>query len=286
MSMKRIFARFKRIDNKLRPLPYTELLKDCYSTGSVVGGSLKNKTILITGASSGIGLAMARRFLVEGCHVIISGRTESKLLAAISYLKQKECYNVTYSLMDQLKDSDLYATSQDIFKRYKVNVLVNNAGVFKKSDREGRFRSVEGEDYWPGLNTNLKSSFLLSQSFVYYCKEAEIKGHILNTSSICGLFESMGITPYGISKAGVIEMTKQFALANKGIVTCNSIAPGSVATVMGDLHTGSNIASYCSCNRHVTMAEEIASLAALMCTEDMSEKLNGQTIKACACEKF
>lgn len=286
MSMKRIFARFKRIDNKLRPLPYTELLKDCYSTGSVVGGSLKNKTILITGASSGIGLAMARRFLVEGCHVIISGRTESKLLAAISYLKQKECYNVTYSLMDQLKDSDLYATSQDIFKRYKVNVLVNNAGVLKKSDREGRFRSVEGEDYWPGLNTNLKSSFLLSQSFVDYCKEAEIKGHILNTSSICGLFESMGITPYGISKAGVIEMTKQFALANKGIVTCNSIAPGSVATVMGDLHTGSNIASYCSCNRHVTMAEEIASLAALMCTEDMSEKLNGQTIKACACEKF
>lgn len=286
MSMKRIFARFKRIDNKLRPLPYTELLKDCYSTGSVVGGSLKKKTILITGASSGIGLAMARRFLVEGCHVIISGRTESKLLAAISYLKQKECYNVTYSLMDQLKDSDLYATSQDIFKRYKVNVLVNNAGVLKKSDREGRFRSVEGEDYWPGLNTNLKSSLLLSQSFVDYCKEAEIKGHILNTSSICGLFESMGITPYGISKAGVIEMTKQFALANKGIVTCNSIAPGSVATVMGDLHTGSNIASYCSCNRHVTMAEEIASLAALMCTEDMSEKLNGQTIKACACEKF
>lgn len=286
MSMKRIFARFKRIDNKLRPLPYTELLKDCYSTGSVVGGSLKNKTILITGASSGIGLAMARRFLVEGCHVIISGRTESKLLAAISYLKQKKCYNVTYSLMDQLKDSDLYATSQDIFKRYKVNVLVNNAGVFKKSDREGRFRSVAGEDYWPGLNTNLKSSLLLSQSFVDYCKDAEIKGHILNTSSICGLFESMGITPYGISKAGVIEMTKQFALANKGIVTCNSIAPGSVATVMGDLHTGSNIASYCSCNRHVTMAEEIASLAALMCTEDMSEKLNGQTIKACACEKF
>lgn len=286
MPMKRIFARFKRIDNKLRPLPYTELLKDSYSTGSVVGGSLKNKTILITGASSGIGLAMARRFLVEGCHVIISGRTESKLLAAISYLKQKECYNVTYSLMDQLKDSDLYTTSQDIFKRYKVNVLVNNAGVFKKSDRDGRFRSVEGEDYWSGLNTNLKSSLLLSQSFVDYCKEVDIKGHILNTSSICGLFESMGITPYGMSKAGVIEMTKQFALANKGIVTCNSIAPGSVATVMGDLHTGSNIASYSSCNRHVTMAEEIASLAALMCTEDMSEKLNGQTIKACACEKF
>lgn len=48
--MKKIFARFKRIDNRLRPLPYTELLKDSYSTGSVVGGSLKNKTILITGA--------------------------------------------------------------------------------------------------------------------------------------------------------------------------------------------------------------------------------------------
>ena len=108
--MKKIFARFKRIDKRLRPLLYTELLKDSYSTGSVVGGSLKNKTILITGASSGIGLAMARRFLVEGCHVIISGRTESKLLSAISYLKQKECYNVTYSLMDQLKDSDLYVT--------------------------------------------------------------------------------------------------------------------------------------------------------------------------------
>ena len=145
---------------------------------------------------------------------------------------------------------------------------------------------MEAEDYWPGMNTNLKSSLLLSQSFVDYCKETEIKGHILNTSSVCGLFESMGMTPYGISKAGVIEMTKQFAIANKGIVTCNSIAPGSVATVMGDLHTGSNIASSCSCNRHVTTAEEIASLAALMCTDDISEKLNGQTIKACACEKF
>lgn len=145
---------------------------------------------------------------------------------------------------------------------------------------------MESDDYWSGMNTNLKSSLLLSQSFVDYCREAEVKGHILNTSSVCGLFESMGMTPYGISKAGVIEMTKQFALTNKGIVTCNSIAPGSVATVMGDLHTGSNIASYCSCNRHVTMTEEIASLAALMCTDDMSEKLNGQTIKACACEKF
>lgn len=284
--MKKIFARFKRIDNRLRPLPYTELLKDSYSTGSVVGGSLKNKTILITGASSGIGLAMARRFLVEGCHVIISGRTESKLLSAISYLKQKGCDHVTYCLMDQLKDSELYATSQNIFKQFQVNVLINNAGIFKKKDRDGRFRSVEAEDYWPGMNTNLKSSLLLSQSFVDYCKEAEIKGHILNTSSVCGLFESYGITPYGISKAGVIEMTKQFAFANKGIVTCNSIAPGSVATVMGDLHTGSNIASYSSCNRHVTMAEEIASLAALLCTDDMSDKLNGQTIKACACEKF
>lgn len=284
--MRKIFNRFKRTDWRLRKLTYTEQLKDSYSVGSVVGGELLGQSVLITGASGGIGLAMARRFLVEGCKVILSGRTETKLQQASSYLRQKGFSNVEYVVIDQLNDTELWTKSQNVFEKYDINILINNAGILKKTDRDGRFRCIKDEDYLPGMDTNLKSSLVLSNSFAEYCKRERIVGHILNTSSVCGLFDSMGMTPYGISKAGVIELTKQVAFACKDIVTCNSIAPGSVATIMGDLHTGSNIESFSTSNHHVTMPEEIASLAALLCTKSMVLALNGQTIKACACEKF
>lgn len=130
-----IRARFRY--KKILPLIYDEGLRDAYTGVSVAGGQLAGKTVLVTGGTGGIGKALAIRFMAEGCHVIISGRDEKRLLDTISYLRTKVMDgDVRYITMDQ-SDEGSIRSAVDGLKKLEayIDILINNAGIYTEADR-------------------------------------------------------------------------------------------------------------------------------------------------------
>ena len=280
---------FGKIRNRLsykvvRPLIYDEALREAYSTVGVTGGTLRGKTAVVTGATSGIGYATAQRLLSESCNVIIAGRNEEKLKGSISTLKLDGDVKLDYIILDSLDAKSLKQRVEKVFENRTVDIWVNCAGIFKKTDRDRKFRGVDAETYFAVVNTNLKSNMLLIPFVADEMKSRGIGGTIITVSSICGFTNHFGYTPYGISKNGVIEFTKQIADTYKDEVSILSVAPGAVATRMGTTGYGKDISGSSSFTHHVAIPEETASVIAFLATP-VGRKLSGQTILASAGER-
>lgn len=281
---------FKKMKSKFSttvctPLSYNINLKKAYSGTSVVGGTLKGKTVLVTGGASGIGLAIAQRYLLEGCNVIISGRNEAKLQAAVSELKKNETQSLLYEIVDNLDAKSLEKNIPGIIERHSVEIWVNCAGVFTDVDRAKRFRSVPSDVFENVFNTNLKSTYLISCLVAESMVKSSIKGQIINIASICGLSSCYGITPYGLSKTGVIALTRELKEKYRNKVVFNCVAPGSVATSMGHKKINDNIAALgTKATRHIAMPEEIAGVVAFI--SGPIGKYLKDTVVASAAEKF
>ena len=267
----------------VRPLLYDESLRSIYSTVSVCGGVLRGKTAVVTGATSGIGFATAQRFLSEGCNVIIAGRNEDKLKESLLLLQAAEDVFKEYRILDALCEDSINEMVKDVFIKHRIDIWVNCAGIFTKTDRTRRFRGISAETYFEVVNTNLKSNMLLIPLVADAMCSQGGDGSIISVSSICGLTNHFGYTPYGISKNGVIEFTKQIAEVYKDKISILTVAPGSVATRMGDTGFGKNIAGSNSFTRHVAIPEETASVIAFLSTP-IGKHLSGQTILASAGE--
>ena len=271
---------------EVTPLYMDDLLRDAYQTTSVVGGSLKGRIALVTGATSGIGFAIAERLLGEGCRVIISGRNVQKLQTAVAELKRRSCKandDTLSTLLLNQYDAEAVRNSVDgLFSTAPVSIVINNAGFLGEKDHRCEFRSVTEEEYFRTIDVNLKSTILISE--LAAARMAQYGGgNILNISSICGFSRNHYYTPYGISKTGVIRFTEQLSAAYKGRgVIVNSIAPGSVATAMNHSRMNDNIASFHPLN-HIIFSEQIAALAAFM-IGNVSEFQVGEVKKACATE--
>ena len=267
------------------PLSYNINLKKAYSGTSVVGGTLNGKTVLVTGGASGIGLAIAQRYLLEGCNVIISGRNEAKLQAAVSELKKNETQSLLYEIVDNLDAKSLEKNIPGIIERHSVEIWVNCAGVFTDVDRAKRFRSVPSDVFENVFNTNLKSTYLISCLVADSMVKCSIKGQIINIASICGLSPCYGITPYGLSKTGVIALTRELKEKYRNKVVFNCVAPGSVETSMGHKKINDNISALgTKATRHIAMPEEIASVVAFI--SGPIGKYLKDTVVASAAEKF
>lgn len=267
----------------IRPVVYNEELLQAYSTTSVTGGTMKGKIALVTGASSGIGYATAQRLLNEGCNVIITGRNEEKLKSSVNSLRHSDKSSVSYILIDQLSHESVEKGVRKAFNHGRIDLWVNCAGILKKKDRDRIFRGLDSETFFEVVNTNLKSTVLATRLVADEMIKREINGKIINVASICGLTNHFGYTPYGISKTATIEYTRLLADEYGGKVTIVGIAPGSVATRMGDKHFGGNIAGTNAATKHVAMPEEIASTIAFV-SSPIGKYLNGQTILASAME--
>lgn len=278
-----------KIRNKLsyrviRPLIYDDALRAAFSTVGVTGGTLRGKTAVVTGATSGIGYATAKRLLSEGCNVIIAGRNEEKLKDSISTLSPEGSVKIDYIILDSLDAKSLRGKVENVFDNHRVDIWVNCAGIFKKTDRDRKFRGIDSETYFDVVNTNMKSNMLLIPYVADQMVTHGIEGSIITVSSICGLTNHFGYTPYGISKNGVIEYTGQIAEDYKDKVSILSVAPGSVATRMGDTGFGKNISGSSSFTHHIAIPEETASVIAFLAT-GIGRKLSGQTILASAGEQ-
>lgn len=274
----------RRFHNKIvRPLVYDESLQYAYSTTSICGGILRGKTAVVTGASSGIGYAIAQRLLNEGCNVILTGRNECKLQSSVEKLHNPLLSRISYRVIDQLDTNMIRTGVEDIFNAGYVDIWVNCAGVFKQSDRERHFRGVDSATYFEVVNTNLKSVILTTDLVAKKMLQQDVYGVIINVASLCGFTNGFGYTPYGISKNGVIEYTKRVANQFKENISIFSVAPGSVATRMGNLHLGKNIAGGNSFTHHVGIPEEVA--AEIVFLVGIAAKyLKGKTILASAGE--
>jgi NAD(P)-dependent dehydrogenase (short-subunit alcohol dehydrogenase family) len=183
------------------------------------------RVAIVTGGSSGIGLAIAEKFAESGIHVIIIGRDKTKLTSVKKKLGEC-CHVVSFDLKNL---SAIPALVKKLVAEFgRIDILVNNAGINQKKD----FIDVTDEEFQQILLTNVTAVFTLSREVVKYMKKAGT-GSIINISSMASQYGLPKVIAYTASKSAIEGMTRAMAveLSPKGI-RVNCIAPGFIATDM------------------------------------------------------
>jgi NAD(P)-dependent dehydrogenase (short-subunit alcohol dehydrogenase family) len=185
----------------------------------------KNKVAIVTGGGSGIGLAIAEKFVANNIRTIIIGRDEKKLIKAKEALGEL-CFPIAADLSDLTSIPKLVEKIVSQFG--KIDILVNNAGINLKKE----FTEVNDEEFQKILLTNVTAVFALSREVVKHMLEKE-NGSIINISSMASQYGIPKVIAYTASKSAVEGMTRAMAveLSPKGI-RVNCIAPGFIATDM------------------------------------------------------
>ena len=191
--------------------------------------SLNGKTALVTGASRGIGRAIALRLAEDGANVaVIYAGSADKAEAVVNEITalgvNAKAYRCNVADSAAVNET-VKAVTNDLGK---IDILVNNAGI----TRDGLMLRMKDEDFDAVLDTNLKGAF----NMIRACYSGFIRkksGRIINISSASGIMGNAGQANYSASKAGVIGLKKSVAreLASRGI-TCNAVAPGFIQTDM------------------------------------------------------
>ncbi len=190
---------------------------------------LKGKTALITGASQGLGAAMAQRLSQAGANVVLNYFEEgSGKNAELAEGVAKECQNAV-TLPGDVRDFGQTSSMIDrVFNHYSsLDILVSNAGIVSDST----LRKMDPEQWQSVIDTNLTGVFNTCRAAV---DKMEDGGRIVNISSVSAMMGAFGQSNYVAAKAGVIGMTKTLSreLAKRQI-TVNCVAPGMVLTEMG-----------------------------------------------------
>jgi NAD(P)-dependent dehydrogenase (short-subunit alcohol dehydrogenase family) len=182
---------------------------------------LKGRICIVTGGAQGIGEACIRRFAREGAKVVVADISDTRGAALASELGG---LYVHCDVGEKTQVDALVARTMEAYGR--IDVLVNNAGIFKTAD----FLDVTEADFDEVLRINLKGSFLVGQAVAREMAKAG-KGSIVNMSSVNAVLTIPTISSYNVSKGGVNQLTRVMALvlADKG-VRVNAVAPGTIAT--------------------------------------------------------
>jgi len=188
---------------------------------------------LVTGASRGIGEAIAKRLASEGATVLAAARSADALAKVVSDIEAAGGKASALAL-DLADPASIEAAVKSALAAHgEIHVLVNNAGVTE----DGLILRM-GRDAWDRvLSTNLTGVFLLTQAVIKGMVRKRY-GRIVNVTSVVGLMGNAGQANYAASKAGLVGLTKSVAreLASRNI-TCNAVAPGFIATAMTDKMT-------------------------------------------------
>ena len=243
--------------------------------------SLKNKTAVITGASSGIGKAIAELFVLEGANVVVSDLNQQSINDVIANMKHQQgsIYGKVCNVTLENEVSDLINFSKEQFGT--VDILMNNAGVMDdfmpidKVSNELMDRVMKINFYGPFYASRLVVPLMLEQG----------SGVIINIASIGGLFGGRAGAVYTASKHALIGLTKNigFMYAQKGI-RCNAIAPGAINTNIGkemhpDLFGFERFKTGQASMPHIGEAIDIARVALFLAGND-SSYINGSVITA------
>lgn len=189
--------------------------------------SLENKVALITGATGGIGQAIAQTFSNAGATTILTGRNKEKLQKLNKEIKNS--FIIPFDLSKEDSSKELIKETLNIVG--KLDILINNAGITKDT----LCIRMKNEDWQEVLDVNLSTTFKLARDSIMPMIKNKF-GRIINITSVVGCTGNAGQTNYAASKAGIIGFSKSMAIevASRNI-TVNSIAPGFIKTAMTDV---------------------------------------------------
>ena len=242
-------------------------------------GLLTGKTALITGATRGIGRAIALRFAEEGANIAFTYRSQHE--AAQSLVAEIETLGVQakgYS-SDAASFEDAHAVVEDAKTAFgRIDILVNNAGITK----DGLMMRMDESQWDSVIDTNLKSAF----NFIHACTPLMARqrcGSFINMTSVVGVSGNAGQCNYAASKAGLIGLAKSIAkeMGPRGI-RANCIAPGFIATDMTSA-LPENLRQEWEKQiplRRGGTPEDVAAVA-LFLASDLSSYVTGQVINCC-----
>jgi NAD(P)-dependent dehydrogenase (short-subunit alcohol dehydrogenase family) len=198
-------------------------------------GQLEHQTAIITGAGTGIGLCVAKRFHHEGAFVVICGRTLETLERAAAEISPEgqRILAVPADIANEEQVQNLVA--QAVARTGRVDILINNAGIL----RDKAFHKMDSAQIDAVIDVHLKGAFYVTAPAFRLMREQGY-GRIISTSSASGLFGNFGQANYGAAKAGLAGLTRVLALEGAGHgISANAIAPIAATQmtqgILGDL---------------------------------------------------
>jgi 3-oxoacyl-[acyl-carrier protein] reductase len=241
--------------------------------------ALQGKVALITGASRGIGLGIARKFAAEGADVAFTYlSSEEKARALEAELQAADVRAKGYK-----SDAGNYAEAESLINAIiadfgDLEIIVNNAGITK----DGLLLRMSEEQWDAVIDTNLKSVYNITKHAARHLMKNR-RGSIINMSSVVGRDGNAGQSNYSASKAGVIGFTQSIAkeLGSRNI-RCNAIAPGFIQTEMTDALDPKVIEEW---NKMIPLGragstDDVANLTIFLAS-DASAYITGQVINVC-----
>ena len=192
----------------------------------------KEKTVVVTGAGSGIGRAAAIRFAEEGASVVLVGRTAETLEETAKKLPQDRTWIHTDNYLIITCDISVQSQVQEMVERAidkfgKIDILINNAG----KATQGKITELSADDWRSAIDVNLNGTFYVSQAAMPHLIAS--KGNIVNISSLSGVGGDWNMAAYNAAKAGVTNLTRTLALDHGSDgVRVNAVNPSVTKTDM------------------------------------------------------
>lgn len=190
---------------------------------------LQGKTLIITGATRGIGRGIALKMAAAGCHIAFTYASSSKAAETLVAACQKFGVKVKAYQSDAADFESAQKLVEEVFNEFdSIDILINNAGITK----DNLLMRMSEADFDKVLEVNLKSVYNMTKAVIRPMMKQR-KGSIINMSSVVGLKGNAGQANYAASKAGILGFTKSVALElGSRNIRCNAIAPGFIETEM------------------------------------------------------
>lgn len=271
MGYKRIIRKIAKFILASQPNAFVQV-----NVGQIQAGNiLQGKKIIITGGSSGLGYAMAKKFISEGAEVVISGRNTDKLKAAAEKLGSFNCKTIVADVCDVAHSMDFLEKAKELLGG-RIDCLVSNAGV---SLHENIYTNVTVEGFDKQFDTKFRAGYFLGKAFLEMkTKEEQPDAELLYITSETG--DQVYDIPYGMTNAALNSMVGAFSrrVYQQGI-RVNAIAPGVTLTEMTRDYAESsdgNLYRNCASGR-TFLPEEVAEVACFLLS-DASKCISGEVI--------
>lgn len=271
MGYKRIIRKIAKFILASQPDAFVQI-----NVGQIQAGNiLQGKKIVITGGGSGLGYAMAKKFISEGAEVVISGRNADKLKAAAEKIGSSNCKTVVADVCDVAHSMDFLENAKELLDG-RIDCLVSNAGV---SLHENIYTNVTVEGFDKQFDTKFRTGYFLGKAFLEMkTKEKQPNAELLYITSETG--DQVYDIPYGMTNAALNSMVGAFSrrVYQQGI-RVNAIAPGVTLTEMTRDYAESsdgNLYRNCASGR-TFLPEEVAEVACFLLS-DASKCISGEVI--------